>query len=143
MATFTVTAVRTSDPNTDGPVEETQSLPASVNTDLEGRKIFARVSSEILRRFTTIGIVSWLINFGLPQTGGPGSRIYFPQEQVSPVIPPGIGSVLFVYIIFLTVEAEVEVKLHRRRVLVPGSHLELVAKFFSDNCGFLDVRRPL
>jgi hypothetical protein len=27
----------------------------------------------------------------LPQPGGPGSCIYFPQEQGSPVIPPGIG----------------------------------------------------
>jgi hypothetical protein len=27
----------------------------------------------------------------LPQTGGPGSCIYFLQEQRSPVIPPGIG----------------------------------------------------
>jgi hypothetical protein len=28
----------------------------------------------------------------LPQPGGPGSCIYFPQEQGSPVILPGIGS---------------------------------------------------
>jgi hypothetical protein len=27
----------------------------------------------------------------LPQPGGPGSCIYFPQEQGSPVLPPGIG----------------------------------------------------
>jgi hypothetical protein len=27
----------------------------------------------------------------LPQPGGPGTCIYFPQEQGSPVIPPGIG----------------------------------------------------
>jgi hypothetical protein len=27
----------------------------------------------------------------LPQPGGPGSRIYVPQEQGSPVIPPGTG----------------------------------------------------
>jgi hypothetical protein len=27
----------------------------------------------------------------LPQPGGPGSRIYIPQEQGSPVIPPGTG----------------------------------------------------
>jgi hypothetical protein len=26
-----------------------------------------------------------------PQPGGPGSRIYIPQEQGGPVIPPGIG----------------------------------------------------
>jgi hypothetical protein len=29
--------------------------------------------------------------FRLPQPGGPGFCIYFPQEQGSPVIPPGIG----------------------------------------------------
>jgi hypothetical protein len=27
----------------------------------------------------------------LPQPGGPGPRIYNPQEQGAPVIPPGIG----------------------------------------------------
>jgi hypothetical protein len=27
----------------------------------------------------------------LPQPGGPGPRIYFPQEQGGPVIPPGTG----------------------------------------------------
>jgi hypothetical protein len=27
----------------------------------------------------------------LPQPGGPGSRIYIPQEQGVPVIPPGTG----------------------------------------------------
>jgi hypothetical protein len=27
----------------------------------------------------------------LPQPGGPGSRIYIPQEQSGPVIPPGTG----------------------------------------------------
>jgi hypothetical protein len=27
----------------------------------------------------------------LPQPGGPGSRIYIPQEQGGPVIPPGTG----------------------------------------------------
>jgi hypothetical protein len=27
----------------------------------------------------------------LPQTGGPGPRIYIPQEQSGPVIPPGTG----------------------------------------------------
>jgi hypothetical protein len=27
----------------------------------------------------------------LPQSGGPGPRIYIPQEQGGPVIPPGIG----------------------------------------------------
>jgi hypothetical protein len=30
----------------------------------------------------------------LPHPGGPGSCIYFPQEQGSPVIPPGIGWVI-------------------------------------------------
>jgi hypothetical protein len=29
--------------------------------------------------------------FRLPQTGGPGSCIYFPQQQGSPFIPPDIG----------------------------------------------------
>jgi hypothetical protein len=28
---------------------------------------------------------------GLPQPGGPGPRIYIPQEQGGPVIPPGTG----------------------------------------------------
>jgi hypothetical protein len=27
----------------------------------------------------------------LPQPGGPGHRIYIPQEQGGPVIPPGTG----------------------------------------------------
>jgi hypothetical protein len=27
----------------------------------------------------------------LPQPGGPGPRIYIPQEQGDPVIPPGTG----------------------------------------------------
>jgi hypothetical protein len=30
-------------------------------------------------------------NVGLPQPGGPGSRIYIPQEQGGPVIPAGTG----------------------------------------------------
>jgi hypothetical protein len=32
-----------------------------------------------------------VLNSRLPQPGGPGSCIYFPQEQGSPVILPGIG----------------------------------------------------
>jgi hypothetical protein len=32
-----------------------------------------------------------LSHLRLPQPGGPGSRIYIPQEQGSPVIPPGTG----------------------------------------------------
>jgi hypothetical protein len=32
-----------------------------------------------------------LSHLRLPQPGGPGSRIYIPQEQGAPVIPPGIG----------------------------------------------------
>jgi hypothetical protein len=27
----------------------------------------------------------------LPQLGGPGSCIYFPEQQSNPIIPPGIG----------------------------------------------------
>jgi hypothetical protein len=27
----------------------------------------------------------------LPQPGGPGSRLYIPQEQGGPIIPPGTG----------------------------------------------------
>jgi hypothetical protein len=33
-----------------------------------------------------------LSHLRLPQPGGPGSRIYIPQEQGGPVIPPGTGS---------------------------------------------------
>jgi hypothetical protein len=32
-----------------------------------------------------------LSDMRLPQPGGPGPRIYFPQEQVSPVMPPDTG----------------------------------------------------
>jgi hypothetical protein len=32
-----------------------------------------------------------LSHLRLPQLGGPGSRIYIPQEQGGPVIPPGAG----------------------------------------------------
>jgi hypothetical protein len=32
-----------------------------------------------------------LSHLRLPQPGGPGSRIYIPQEHGGPVIPPGIG----------------------------------------------------
>jgi hypothetical protein len=32
-----------------------------------------------------------LSHLRLPQPGGPGSRIYIPQEQIGPVIPPGTG----------------------------------------------------
>jgi hypothetical protein len=32
-----------------------------------------------------------LSHLRLPQPGGPGSRIYIPQEQGDPVIPPGTG----------------------------------------------------
>jgi hypothetical protein len=32
-----------------------------------------------------------LSHLRLPQPGGPGSRIYIPQEQGGPVIPPGTG----------------------------------------------------
>jgi hypothetical protein len=32
-----------------------------------------------------------LSHLSLPQPGGPGSRIYIPQEQGGPVIPPGTG----------------------------------------------------
>jgi hypothetical protein len=35
----------------------------------------------------------------LPQPGGPGSCIYFPQEQGSPVIPPRIGLVYLIYVL--------------------------------------------
>jgi hypothetical protein len=35
-----------------------------------------------------------LSHLRLPQPGGPGSRIYIPQEQGGPVIPPGTG---FIY----------------------------------------------
>jgi hypothetical protein len=31
------------------------------------------------------------VSFETPQPGGPGSRIYIPQEQGGPVIPPGTG----------------------------------------------------
>jgi hypothetical protein len=37
--------------------------------------------------------ILWSLFLRLPQPGGPGSYIYFPQEQSSPVIPPGIGFV--------------------------------------------------
>jgi hypothetical protein len=40
--------------------------------------------------------------FKLPQPGGPGSCIYFPQEQGSRIIPSGIG--------FLLVEVEVNLR---------------------------------
>jgi hypothetical protein len=32
-----------------------------------------------------------LSHLRLPQPGGPGSRIYIPQEQCGPVMPPGTG----------------------------------------------------
>jgi hypothetical protein len=32
-----------------------------------------------------------LSHLRLPQLGGPGSRIYIPQEQCGPIIPPGTG----------------------------------------------------
>jgi hypothetical protein len=35
----------------------------------------------------------------LPQPGGPGSCIYFFQEQGSPVMPPAIVFVEFIYIL--------------------------------------------
>jgi hypothetical protein len=34
---------------------------------------------------------TFLSHLRLPQPGGPGSRIYIPQEQGGPVIPPGTG----------------------------------------------------
>jgi hypothetical protein len=43
------------------------------------------------RRNRNHSLLSHLI---LPQPGGPGSRIYIPQEQGGPVIPPGIGPLL-------------------------------------------------
>jgi hypothetical protein len=38
-------------------------------------------------------LLSQIRNF--PQPGGPGARIYIPQEQGGPVIPPGTGFPLF------------------------------------------------
>jgi hypothetical protein len=66
-------------------------------------------------------------NLRLHQTGGPGSCIYFPQEQGSPVIPPGIG---------LARSTKSNSKLYHDRwsvgqsVSVSGTHLGYVAKFF-------------
>jgi hypothetical protein len=37
-----------------------------------------------------------LSHLRLPQPGGPGSRIYIPQEQGGPVIPPALGSLYVV-----------------------------------------------
>jgi hypothetical protein len=45
----------------------------------------------------------------LPQPGGPGSRIYIPQEQSGPVIPPGTG---FSYKQFRTLLCMEYFKLH-------------------------------
>jgi hypothetical protein len=45
---------------------------------------------------------TWLVSifYWLPQLGMPGSCIYFPQEQSSPVIPPGSEFVLLNFILF-------------------------------------------
>jgi hypothetical protein len=42
-----------------------------------------------------------LCHLRLPQPGGPGSRIYIPQEQGSPVIPPGTGYLFWVLLLHL------------------------------------------
>jgi hypothetical protein len=60
----------------------------------------------------------------LPQAGGPGSCIYFPQEQVSPVTPSGIE---------FQVKLKFKLRYGRRSVvqsiLVLVSHLELMTRF--------------
>jgi hypothetical protein len=50
--------------------------------------------SESLRTFNHI----LLSHFRLPQPGRPDSRIYIPQEQGGPVIPPGTGLRVCIYI---------------------------------------------
>jgi hypothetical protein len=52
----------------------------------------------VLARAVTLGSKSrrihdhiLLSHLRLPQPGGPGPRIYIPQEQGGPVIPPGTG----------------------------------------------------
>jgi hypothetical protein len=79
-------------------------------------------------------------NLRLTEPVGPRSLIYFPQEQVSPVIPPGIG---------LQLQLQLQLQLIYDRqsvgqsVLVSGAHLGPVTNFsFSlklllDSCGFV------
>jgi hypothetical protein len=61
-------------------------------SSVSGRQVDSRVElitqwSELLRtRNHTL-----LSHLRLPQPGGPGSRIYIPQEQGGPVIPPSTG----------------------------------------------------
>jgi hypothetical protein len=43
-------------------------------------------------------IAIFCLRFETPQPGGPGTRIYIPQEQGGPVIPPGTG---FLFRLFL------------------------------------------
>jgi hypothetical protein len=78
----------------------------------------------------------------LPQPGGPYPRIYIPQEQDGPVIPPG------------TVKVKVILRPTDSRpigqsVLVSGTHLGLATNFsilsliILDSWGFVNVGRPL
>jgi hypothetical protein len=70
-----------------------------------GRPLWREVASVVLCFFKSITSAAFLrseshgtpehillsLFLRLPQPGGPGPRIYIPQEQGSPVIPQGIG----------------------------------------------------
>jgi hypothetical protein len=51
------------------------------------------LASAIILSPSPAGLITYFIvsNSTLPQPGGRGTRIYIPQEQGGPVIPPGIG----------------------------------------------------
>jgi hypothetical protein len=65
----------------------------------------------------------------LPQPGGPGPRIYVPQEQGGPVIPPGTG-----FLSRRLLQLELSLSYDRRSVdqfvLVSGSSLGPMTRFY-------------
>jgi hypothetical protein len=72
-------------------------------------------------------------NLRLPHSGRPGSRLYFPQEQGSPVTPPAL-------------KEKSKLNYDRRSVSVRHSSWtrdQFLSNYFLDRSGFVDVWRPL
>jgi hypothetical protein len=84
----------------------------------------------------------------LPQPGGPGSRIYIPQEQGGLVIPPGTRLAWLVEVevevtLHLTISQSVSMSRYRAHSETCDQILLPVRKLFSERCCLVSVGRPL
>jgi hypothetical protein len=129
-------------------------------------QLLLSLASAVILRSESRGfmIIVYCLKFEAPQPGVPGHRIYIPQEQGGPVIPPDTGLPFYGLIRLAGLrwrystppphelsDYKIKVKLRYNRrsvdqsVLVPSTHLGLKTRFLllSDSFGFVDVGRPL